>query len=76
MSVTDTFDPSKKRSLLYVALDLLNDGCPDEERMQICKFDCMDECMDACYLCWSNFLWYVASGRTYDPYRCERSRDE
>lgn len=75
MSCADAFDRNKKRSLLNVALDLLNDGCPDEERMHICKMDCMDEGSDPCHLCWSNFLYYVANGRAYDPYRCERLQE-
>lgn len=75
MCVHDMMTGKKPRSLLMVAIDLLNDQCPDEERMQLCQMENMDETDDPCHLCWSNFLFYVANGRKYDPYRCERLKE-
>lgn len=75
MSVCEMHSGTKPRSLLSVSLDLLNDQCPDEESMQLCQMENMDECDDPCHLCWQNFLFYVANGRSYDPYRCERLKE-
>ena len=37
------YECKQQKSFLGVALDLLNDGCPDETRMQLCGMENMDE---------------------------------
>lgn len=70
------YECKQQKSLLGVALDLLNDGCPDETRMQLCGMENMDEAgEDPCYTCWVNFLFYVANGREKDHYRSDRLRE-
>ena len=61
-------NPVPLPNLLQCALILLNDGCPPEKSMMVCR---MQEDGDGCDCsrCWSNYLYYVANGRRSDPYR-------
>lgn len=58
-------------NLLQCALILLADGCPPERSMMVCR---MTEDFDGCECrrCWENYLYFVANGRTLDPYRYDR----
>lgn len=55
------------------ALLILQDGCPPEQRMQLCG---MVEDFDGdCVSCWETYLRYVADGRKHDPYAADRRHE-
>lgn len=60
--------------LLGCALLLLEDACPPEEAMHLCAME-EDANEDACARCWRAYLYYVANGRSLDPYRNEREHE-
>ena len=60
-----------KPCLLSCALLALADGCPPERHMQLCQM-MEDDDGGSCSVCWQNYLYYVANGRRYDPYRADR----
>ena len=49
---------------------ILEDQCPPDNRMYLCKM-CEDDCCD-CNLCWSRYLLYVLNGKRGDPYKWDR----
>ena len=55
---------------------ILDDGCPPEAGMQLCRMIEDDEGGEACRRCWDLYLLYVASGRRRDPYECDRLHDQ
>lgn len=57
--------------LIKCALLILEDACPPEPHMQLCRM-CEDDDGSSCRLCWQNYLYYVANGRELDPYRPDR----
>lgn len=66
---------NKKETMLQLALMILNDACPPDNRMYLCK---MDEAEDEvrCNECWSNYLFWAVNGylKEHDPYRFERNK--
>lgn len=58
-------------NLLQCALILLDDGCPPERCMMLCRMQ-EDDDGETCRRCWSNYLYYVVNGRVLDPYRYDR----
>ena len=71
MSVHEPTEKQLKPGLLSCALMALADACPPERHMQLCgMMEDDDGC--CCSVCWQNYLYYVANGRRYDPYRSDR----
>ena len=69
--MTEPTEKQLKPSLLGCALMVLADGCPPEQHMQLCSM-MEDADGDSCSVCWQNYLYYVANGRRWDPYRVDR----
>ena len=63
--------PERLPNLFECALLLLDDECPPERCMQLCGME-EDATEDACRRCWKQYLYYVANGRSLDPYHNER----
>lgn len=57
--------------LLTAAVICLDDGCPPEEAMQMCRM-CEDYGGESCRECWYTYLLWVANGRRNDPYARDR----
>lgn len=57
--------------ILEAALICLDDGCPTEPSMQLCRME-DDVCDDSCRRCWLNYLIWISNGRKNDPYRYDR----
>lgn len=57
---------------LDCAFLLLEDACPPEADMQLCRLQEDDDDGTACHRCWAQYLIYVANGRRWDPYRLDR----
>lgn len=57
------------RDLLTCAHMILNDQCPPDRRAYLCMHG--EEPEDGCLSCWSNYLHYVAAGKTGHPYQWE-----
>lgn len=51
-----------KPSLLGVILLLIDDSCPPEAGMQLCKMADVDD-GQTCRRCWRRYAFYVANGR-------------
>lgn len=51
-----------KPSLLGVVLLLLDDACPPEAGMQLCRRTDVDD-GESCRRCWRRYAFYVANGR-------------
>lgn len=58
-------------SVFDCALMLLEDSCPPEKHMQLCLLQEDDEDGTACTRCWYRYLFYVANGRRYNPYKVQ-----
>ena len=52
---------------------ILKDQCPPETKMWLCDME--EDFSDSCTLCWQNYLDYLASNRTRDPYKWDRKSD-
>lgn len=63
-----------KPNLLDCALLILEDGCPPEKAMHVCRHEDGElyGTEEACSRCWRRYLFYVANGRRDDPYRQDR----
>lgn len=59
--------------LLSCALMAINDECPAEQSMYLCRLEDTDEC--DCRRCWQTYLFYVANGRRSDPYASARRNE-
>lgn len=66
--MTEPNERELKPGLLECALLMLDDACPPEQDMQVCRMqDCDDgEC---CSACWRRYLFYVSNGRRMYSYR-------
>ena len=51
------------------ALMLVDDSCPPEPCMQLCRWQEDDEDGTACSRCWRQYLFYVVNGRRHNPYK-------
>lgn len=60
-----------KPDLLRCAHLILEDECPPEKGMNLCRHEDGElyGTEEACKRCWKNYLAYVAGGRTLNPYR-------
>ena len=58
--------------LLGAALVCLNDGCPSEPEMQLCRMQ-EDDDGQCCHICWERYLFWVYNGRSVDAYRYEKA---
>lgn len=58
-----------KPSVFDCALLLLEDSCPPEPEMQLCRWQEDDEDGSACSRCWYRYLFFVVNGRQYNPYK-------
>lgn len=63
-----------KPDLLGCALLILEDACPPEKGMNLCRHEDGElyGTEEACTRCWRHYLLYVANGRRSDPYRRDR----
>lgn len=57
--------------LLTAAVICLDDGCPPEQGMQVCRMH-EDDGGESCRECWRRYLLWIANGRSYDPYAQDR----
>lgn len=64
----------KLNTLFLASIALLNDGCPFDPKMWICKMG-EDDNDHSCTRCWENYLLYIRNGCRHDPYRSERRPD-
>ena len=67
-------EPGRKQlrpDLLTCAHMILADQCPPEKGMNLCRHEDGElyGTDDACARCWTNYLAYVANGRSRNPYR-------
>lgn len=60
-----------KPDIFDCALLILEDGCPPEKSMNLCRHEDGElyGTEEACKRCWRHYLFYVANGRRYHPYR-------
>lgn len=60
-----------KPDLLKCAHMILEDQCPPEKGMNLCRHEDGElyGTEGACKRCWKNYLAYVAGGRSLNPYR-------
>lgn len=66
--------PDRPPDLLRAALICLDDGCPPEDCMQLCRLQ-EDYSDGICSGCWSTYLYWVNDHRRGDPYHDERLRE-
>lgn len=71
MSVSDPARHQHRPDMLGCALLALEDACPPEEHMQLCRM-LEDDDGSSCKDCMRNYIRYVANGRRVDPYRRDR----
>lgn len=59
-----------KPDLLACALLILEDACPPEKRMNLCRHEDGElyGTESVCARCWRHYLFYVANGRRRNPY--------
>lgn len=69
-------EPPENFSIFQLALMILQDQCPPDNRMYLCRMG--EECECECVRCWSNYLFYAVNGYQPqdDPYKLDRKRDE
>lgn len=58
----------QRPGLLDCALMILNEHCPPEPDMQLCR-RMEDDDGESCRTCWTCYLFYVANGRRQNPYQ-------
>lgn len=68
--------PEHKDSMFQLALKILHDECPPDNRMYLCTMGEEPEC--DCETCWENYLFWARNGyqKRDDPYKFDRKRDE
>lgn len=67
--MTEPTDGQLKPGLLSCALLLLEDACPPEADVQLCRHQEDDEDGTMCRRCWERYLFYVSNGRDWHPYK-------
>lgn len=70
--MTEPTKSQQQPGLLDCALLLLEDGCPPEADVQLCRLQEDDEDGTMCRRCWTRYLFYVVNGRQDNPYRLDR----
>lgn len=63
----------RETDLLRLALLILHDGCPPDNRMYLCRMG--EEPEADCRLCWEHYLFWAANGYDGDPYRFDRQKN-
>ena len=63
-----------KSDMLHLALMVVHDECPPDNRMYLCRMG--EEPESRCEECWSNYLLWASNGyqEKYEPYRFCRNR--
>ena len=62
------------KTILQLALMILNNQCPPDNRAYLCKQG--EECEEDCPACWSNYLFYAANGYRGRPYAFDYRSEE
>ena len=63
-------EPPEKHSMFQLALMILYDQCPPDNRMYLCGMGEDDSC--DCTMCWDKYLWWAAQGYKGDPYKWDK----
>jgi hypothetical protein len=66
----------QKPDIFHLALMILHDQCPPDNKMYYCNMGEDPEC--DCTMCWSNYLFWAQNGfkKEQDPYKFDRKRDD
>ena len=65
-------DVMAKESMFELARMILNDQCPPDNKMYLCRFGEEAECR--CVECWDRYLFWAVNGYRGDPYEFDRKK--
>lgn len=62
-----------EESMFQLALMILHDQCPPDNRMYLCKKGEESEC--DCTECWQKYLFWAVNGYRGDPYYWDKHKE-